>query len=106
MVVHYGGARIAVEVDGPSHFTANRPHARLGSTALRDRLLRAKGFAVAPVPFYEWNELGGDEDARGRYLRELVERAAAEAAAEARAAAAAAAKAAAAATPTKRGAGR
>ena len=51
-----GGARIAVEVDGPHHYTALPPHRNLGHTALRNRLLEARcglagsGTACLPCP--------------------------------------------------------
>jgi hypothetical protein len=37
-----GGAPIAVEVDGPTHFTALPPFRNLGHTVLRNRLLEAR----------------------------------------------------------------
>jgi very-short-patch-repair endonuclease len=48
--------RIAIEVDGPSHFTVNTLEP-LGHTRLRDRLLSAMGWQVVSVPFFEWDKL-------------------------------------------------
>jgi hypothetical protein len=48
--------RIALEVDGPYHFTSNS-RARTGPTRCRDTLLRARGWEVLPVPFFEWATL-------------------------------------------------
>ena len=38
--------RIAVEVDGPMHFTANPPHLPLARTRNRRKLLESRGFTV------------------------------------------------------------
>ncbi|PNH02195.1 hypothetical protein TSOC_011857 [Tetrabaena socialis] len=71
-----GGRRVAVEVDGPTHFLANGSHtsARNGSTQLRDRcLVRAFGAGnVASVPYWEWRELGGDTGRQEEYLLRLL----------------------------------
>ena len=53
------GRRIAIEADGPFHFTANGmgrsgEPTELGTTVIRRRLLRAGGWKVIPIPFYEW----------------------------------------------------
>ena len=48
--------RIAVEFDGPSHFTTNTLEP-LGHTRLRDRLLSAMGWRVVSIPFFEWDRL-------------------------------------------------
>ncbi|KAG2497824.1 hypothetical protein HYH03_004094 [Edaphochlamys debaryana] len=55
-----GGRRVAVEVDGPSHFFANRPRdptAVDGPTELHNRQLgRARSIAkVLSVPYWEWD---------------------------------------------------
>ena len=49
------GSRVAVEVDGPTHFTSTRPFKALGSTRLRRRLLEARVDRVVSVPFYDWD---------------------------------------------------
>ena len=48
--------RIALEFDGPSHFTRNTLEP-LGHTRLRDRLLSAMGWQVVSIPFFEWERL-------------------------------------------------
>lgn len=48
-----GDKRIAIEVDGPYHFPVNA-RTPLGHTMIRRRLLRAAGWKVVPVPWYEW----------------------------------------------------
>jgi hypothetical protein len=53
--------RLAVEVDGPSHFLLNRPEEVDGGTELRNRQLRralqAEGGRLVCVPYREWNAL-------------------------------------------------
>jgi hypothetical protein len=51
---------IAVEFDGPSHFTSNTLEP-LGHTRLRDRLLSAMGWVVVSIPFFEWDRLPATE---------------------------------------------
>ena len=64
-VVLYGGREVAVEVDGPSHFFGQIP---TGATALKRRQLRAAGWALLPVPYWEWNALGKSPEAKEAYL--------------------------------------
>lgn len=45
--------RIAVEVDGPFHFSVNT-NSPLGQTMIRRRLLRAVGWTVISVPYHTW----------------------------------------------------
>ena len=47
---------IAIEFDGPSHFTRNTLEP-LGHTRLRARLLSAMGWHVVSIPFFEWDRL-------------------------------------------------
>eukprot|EP01024_Parvocaulis_polyphysoides_P064656 TRINITY_DN7527_c0_g1_i1.p2 TRINITY_DN7527_c0_g1~~TRINITY_DN7527_c0_g1_i1.p2 ORF type:complete len:343 (-),score=54.62 TRINITY_DN7527_c0_g1_i1:23-1051(-) len=54
IIVKFLDCEFAVEVDGPWHFSKNKPHFPLGQTKLRNRLLRNLGFIVLNVPFYEW----------------------------------------------------
>jgi hypothetical protein len=48
--------RIALEFDGPSHFTTNTLEP-LGHTILRNRLLSAMGWHVVSIPFFDWQTL-------------------------------------------------
>ena len=68
-VVSHGGREVAVEVDGPSHFLGRTP---TGATALKRRQLRAAGWALLPVPYWEWDALGS-EAAKQAYLRAALE---------------------------------
>jgi hypothetical protein len=47
--------RVAVEVDGPWHYTRSRPYRELGSTVLRQRLLERYGWRVVSVPVRVWD---------------------------------------------------
>jgi RAP domain len=55
-------ARIAIEVDGPTHFSMTPPYRMLGDTIARRRVLAALGWVVISVPFYDWYELDRKED--------------------------------------------
>ena len=68
-VVSHGGREVAVEVDGPSHFVGRTP---TGATALKRRQLRAAGWALLPVPYWEWNALGS-KAAKQEYLQGALE---------------------------------
>jgi hypothetical protein len=52
--------RIAIEFDGPSHFSSNTLEP-LGHSCLRDRLLSAMGWHVVSIPFFEWDKLHRSE---------------------------------------------
>jgi hypothetical protein len=54
VVLLHGGREVAIEVDGPSHFCGRTP---TGATALKRRQLRAAGWALLPVPYWEWDAL-------------------------------------------------
>ena len=62
---------IALEVDGPHHFTANtlKP---LGEMLARQRLLEARGWTVISVPFYVWSNK--TPEYRQSYLQEVPSR--------------------------------
>ena len=63
--------RVAVEVDGPSHFTSTRPYKTLGRTRLRRRLLEARVDRVVSVPFYEW-DAAESASAKKKLLERLI----------------------------------
>jgi len=66
--------RVAIEVDGPSHFLlpdgrgARKPN---GPTLLKRRLLAAAGWRVISVPFYEWNGFATAKE-RQTYLQGML----------------------------------
>ena len=39
---------------------------------LRTRLLEALGWKVISVPFFQWNDMRGDEGAKATYLRQRL----------------------------------
>ena len=69
-VILHGGREVAIEVDGPSHFCGRTP---TGATALKRRQLRAAGWALLPVPYWEWDALGSSEAAKQEYLRAALQ---------------------------------
>ena len=75
-VIEVDGTEVAVEVDGPSHFVGQTP---TGATALKRRQLRAAGWSLVVVPYWEWNALGRENDdlatttaAREDYMRRAL----------------------------------
>lgn len=94
------GARLAIEVDGPSHFL--QPGNRLdGPTQARNRMLGALGYTVVSLPHFEWEPLQTKKQKQQYLLGKIraAEQAAAAAGAAAGLAAAAVTPAAAAASP-------
>jgi hypothetical protein len=76
------GVRVAVEFDGPYHFTRQRcsipgqkaeaPRA-LGHTVLKYRLLKKQGWTVVRVPYYEYDKIPfWASMERQRYLQRLL----------------------------------
>ena len=65
--------RVAVEVDGPSHFVRCREGKCVpnGPTLLKQRQLKAAGWRVVSVPFYEWAGLEPGEQ-RAYLARQLA----------------------------------
>jgi len=67
-------SRIAIEVDGPTHFLlpdgrgVRKPN---GHTLLKRRLLAAAGWRVISVPFFEWDGLHSAGE-RQAYLQRVV----------------------------------
>jgi len=58
--------KLVVEVDGPFHFRG-RTDSPLGSTILKRRHLRANGYKLVTVPYWEWDTLKG-ADEKSTYL--------------------------------------
>jgi RAP domain len=76
------GVRVAVEFDGPYHFTRQRrtvagsrvePPRALGHTVLKYRLLKKQGWTVVRVPYYEYDKIPfWASMERQRYLQRLL----------------------------------
>ena len=65
--------RIAIEADGPSHFTRNTGDVRpLGHTAMKQRHLQLLGWQVVSVPWLEWDDIRGPVFRR-EYLLSRIE---------------------------------
>lgn len=65
--------KIAIEVDGPWHFMRMHTgeHVPTGATILKLRQLRALGWLVVSVPYYEWRRLGVGEAREGDAREDL-----------------------------------
>jgi len=75
LVVDWRGERLAVEVDGPSHFVGREP---TSATLLKRRQLEHFGWWLVSVPYWEWNELGDKtttREQRAVYLSTLLDEA-------------------------------
>ena len=75
------GKRVAVEFDGPNHFTRQalrdsknkEPPRTLGHTVLKYRLLKRQGWTVIRVPYYEFDRIPfWASMERQRYLQRLL----------------------------------
>ena len=83
-VVELGGRRVAVEVDGPSHYLG-ATRMPTGATTLKRRQLRAFGWRLLSVPYWEWSALKNARNNEERskqcraYLRRQLEEALGEA---------------------------
>ena len=85
-VVRISGCEVAIEVDGPFHFVgrdhwvgslAGVPPVGVhltGSTALKRRQLRAAGWALVSLPYWEWNTFESHDARCAAWQRELLVR--------------------------------
>ena len=55
IAVELGGLRLALEVDGPTHFLKEPEHTLNGFTRFRNRMLAAHGWTVLSVPYFFWD---------------------------------------------------
>ena len=69
-------AKIAVEVDGPSHYLyqgfESQPRIPNGATIMKRRHLALLGYRVVSVPYWEWDELKNVQ-ARKMYMQDKLE---------------------------------
>eukprot|EP01025_Chloroclados_australasicus_P007272 TRINITY_DN12326_c0_g1_i3.p1 TRINITY_DN12326_c0_g1~~TRINITY_DN12326_c0_g1_i3.p1 ORF type:complete len:443 (-),score=37.19 TRINITY_DN12326_c0_g1_i3:389-1597(-) len=65
-----GHKKVAIEVDGPGHFTANT-NQELGTTLVRRSILKQFGWTVLSIPFFKWRSLQCQD--RKEYLSQLVQ---------------------------------
>ena len=59
-----------IEVDGPGHYS--RTGSPLGHTILRNNLLKAAGYNLVSIPYYEWDDLRNFDECVV-YLKKLLE---------------------------------
>ena len=81
--------RLAIEVDGPTHYMTSSSsrhsdgagtaaeggdsHLSLtGATALRNKCLVRRGWAVSGLPWWQWDSMWGNDEAKQHYLVELL----------------------------------
>eukprot|EP01024_Parvocaulis_polyphysoides_P038394 TRINITY_DN34471_c2_g2_i1.p1 TRINITY_DN34471_c2_g2~~TRINITY_DN34471_c2_g2_i1.p1 ORF type:complete len:283 (+),score=63.28 TRINITY_DN34471_c2_g2_i1:2-850(+) len=48
--------KIAVEADGPFHYSVNAPYVQLRTSFIRNKILESFGWEVVVIPFYEWDQ--------------------------------------------------
>nr|AKM76719.1 AT2G31890-like protein [Pelargonium x hortorum] len=64
------GNKIALEIDGPTHFSRNTV-VPLGHTMLKRRYIKAAGWKVVSLPYQEWDECQGEFE-QLEYLGKLL----------------------------------
>ncbi len=72
VVTVINGHRVCIEANGPGHYRRTEPRHVLGNKALRDTLVRKRGYKVVNVPYWEWEALPGEPTAGAEYLRGLI----------------------------------
>ena len=65
-------AMAALQVDGPTHFTACSLLRPLGATLLNRSLLSRRVPNLISVPFFEWDRLGGDPSRQVAYIKAVL----------------------------------
>ena len=72
-IVTWEGQRIAIEIDGPSHFLrGGTDGSATGATLLKRRQLGAFGWRLAVIPYWAWSKLKDSE--RRQYLLGVLRR--------------------------------
>eukprot|EP01026_Neomeris_dumetosa_P018107 TRINITY_DN17093_c0_g3_i2.p1 TRINITY_DN17093_c0_g3~~TRINITY_DN17093_c0_g3_i2.p1 ORF type:complete len:550 (-),score=48.53 TRINITY_DN17093_c0_g3_i2:313-1815(-) len=74
VMVEIDGQKLAIEADGPDHFTSNFPCYVTHKTLIRDKLLQNLGYKVVSIPFYEWKMLI-EHDREQQYLKKKIQQA-------------------------------
>ncbi len=63
--------QVAVEALDASDLTSTTPHTPLGPAAVRRRLLEARGYKAAFIPYPEWAQLK-DDKAKAAYVLNAI----------------------------------
>ena len=68
--VYLPDKNIIIEINGPSHYTHlnNEP---LGRTVFKSRLLKAMGYIVKTIPYWDWDDMDNSEEKK-TYLLNLL----------------------------------
>lgn len=72
MVVELAGHHVAVEANGPCHYTVTKPRRLLGNKVLRDWFLENRGYVVLNVPWWTWIEVNTSPESARQYLRQQL----------------------------------
>jgi hypothetical protein len=67
------GVRLAVEVDGPTHFRRPPDNGLMGPTLFRNRALAARGYKVVSVPYFIWWAFTTNEQKQRWLLNEVAQ---------------------------------
>ncbi|GFH25344.1 RAP domain-containing protein, partial [Haematococcus lacustris] len=68
-----GDVLVAVEVNGPLHYSASLPWRPTGKKLLRNAFLARRGYRVVDVAWWQWQRVTVDQDRAQQYLRDLLE---------------------------------
>lgn len=71
-VVLPDGRRVALEFDGPSHYSRNQPYKLNGATHLRNSMLERRGYVVVGIPYFEFYFIS--KEAQREYLKDRMTR--------------------------------
>ena len=63
--------KLGILVDGPEHFVGSS-HTLTGARALKHRQLRALGWGLVSVPYFEWQPLRALPEPRSAYLLDIL----------------------------------
>ena len=75
LIVDWKDVRVALECDGPSHFLKGDlgRFQATGATLLKHRQLRALGWRLVSVPYWEWDEVKQQETKKLGYLLDAIQ---------------------------------
>lgn len=71
VALHWQGWPVAIEVNGPHHYTKTLPYQILGPSSWKNRRLAARGLKVVNVEWFKWGELDSHVDRVAFMMRKL-----------------------------------